>query len=50
MGANFAELGAGMISDTPAGKYSVDFRSAYRTNAGNRPNSLIKNKTTMGEN
>lgn len=43
MGANFAELGAGMISDTPQSKHSIDFRSAYKT--GGRPNSLLKNKT-----
>ena len=42
VGANFAELGLGMVSDTPRSKQSIDFRSAYR---GNRPNSLLKVKT-----
>lgn len=27
---NFAELGAGLINDTPRSKQSVDYRSAYR--------------------
>lgn len=44
MGANFAELGAGMISDTPQSKHSIDFRTAYKTDR-TRPNSLLKNKT-----
>mgnify|MGYP000891166913 FL=1 len=45
MGANFAELGAGLIGDTPKSKHSIEFRSAHRSG---RPTSLMKNKTIEG--
>ena len=41
-GANFAELGAGLIGDTPRSKQSIDFKSAYKPGRGG---SLLKNKT-----
>ena len=44
MGANFAELGAGLVSDTPRSKQSIDFRSAYKSS---RPTSLLKHNKTI---
>ena len=45
MGANnFANLGAGLINDTPRSKQSVDLGMGKR--AANRQNSLYKNNTT----
>ena len=51
MGANFAELGAVLINDTPQSKLqSSDFRSAYRSgrNISHLKNKTIENSSNLG--
>ena len=43
IGHNFAELGAGLVNDTPNSKRSIEFKSAYRRREKN--STLIKGST-----